>query len=82
MFYKFPSGFRKLYSTEIALFKVSNDILMTADAGDCFVLVLLDLSTAFDAVDHHILIHRLNHLVGISGTSSYLFVSLSGKLLI
>ena len=75
MFDRFQSGFCKLYSTEAALLKVSNDILMAADAGDGSVLVLLDLSAAFDTVDHHILIHRLNHLGGISGTALEWFSS-------
>lgn len=41
---------------------------MAVDRGDCSVLVLLDLSSAFNIVDHQILIHRLNHMVGISGS--------------
>ncbi len=74
---KFQSGFRKKYSTETALLRVSNDILMAADAGECSVRVLLDLSAAFDTVDHCTLINRLHSLVGISGSaldwlSSYL----------
>lgn len=77
IFDKFQSGFRKNHSTETALLKVSNDILLAADAGECTVLVLLDLSAAFDSVDHNILINRLQNLVGLSGAvlkwfSSYL----------
>lgn len=37
-------------------------------AGNTTVLVLLDLSAAFDTVDHKILLHRLEHWIGFSGT--------------
>ena len=44
-----------------------NDILRAIDNGECVILVLLDLSAAFDTVDHHILITRLKHRFGITG---------------
>uniref|UniRef100_A0A3Q3FJ67 Reverse transcriptase domain-containing protein n=1 Tax=Kryptolebias marmoratus TaxID=37003 RepID=A0A3Q3FJ67_KRYMA len=63
----FQSGYREFHSTETALLKVFSDIMIAADTGKCSVLVLLDLSSAFDTVDHGILINRLQHLVGMSG---------------
>lgn len=74
---KYQSGFRMNHSTETALLKILNDIRYNADSHKLTVLVLLDLSAAFDTVDHHILLNRLRYLVGLSGTvfswfSSYL----------
>lgn len=74
---KFQSGFRALHSTESALLKVFDDIYLTTDAGDSIILMLLDLSSAFDMVDHDILLSRLEYDVGLKGTvlnwfSSYL----------
>jgi len=42
------------------VFKVLSDILLDIDSGDLSALVLLDLSAAFDTVDHEILLRRLN----------------------
>ena len=42
---------------------------MASDNGLVSVLVLLDLSAAFDTVDHGLLLHRLEHTVGIKGTA-------------
>ena len=80
LFEKFQSGFRALHSTETALLKVVNDLLMAADSGYCSILVLLDLTAAFDTIDHTILITRLQHSVGISGTALEWFKSyLTGR---
>uniref|UniRef100_A0A8C6M722 Reverse transcriptase domain-containing protein n=1 Tax=Nothobranchius furzeri TaxID=105023 RepID=A0A8C6M722_NOTFU len=76
----FQSGFKPFHSTESALLKVFNDIYLATDAGDCVVLVLLDLTAAFDTVDHAVLFSRLEHWVGISGTALEWFRSyLAGR---
>ena len=59
------SGFRRGHSTESAVLTVLSDILLTVDRGDFAALILLDLSAAFDMVDHDILLQRLESSFGI-----------------
>ena len=65
--YVFQSAYKKGDSTETALTRIHNDILSAINDGECVILVLLDLSAAFDTVDHDILITRLKHRFGITG---------------
>uniref|UniRef100_A0A669CY28 Reverse transcriptase domain-containing protein n=1 Tax=Oreochromis niloticus TaxID=8128 RepID=A0A669CY28_ORENI len=72
---KFQSAFKPWHSTETAFLRVLNDLLVSTDSGRSVVLVLLDLSSAFDIVDHNILLLRLEHTVGIRGTALNWFKS-------
>ena len=58
---KFQSTYRQFHSSETALLYVQNDILVALEAGHSTALHLLDLSAAFDTIDHNILIHHLQH---------------------
>lgn len=74
------SGFRPRYSTETAVLSVLSDILLAVDRGDFAALVLLDLSAAFDTVDHDILLQRLRTSFGINHTALKWFKSyLTGR---
>ena len=65
------------HSTETALLKVVNDLFLSLNKGNISVLALLDFSSAFDTIDHTILVHRLHTDFGFTDTvlqwfSSYL----------
>ena len=61
------SAYRKQHSTETAVLKVLSDIYSAADASQITLLGLLDLSSAFDTVDHQILFDRLQFSYGFEG---------------
>ena len=61
----YQSAYKQYHGTETALLRVNNDILTAIDNGKITALILLDLSAAFDTVDHNILISRLHNYLGI-----------------
>jgi hypothetical protein len=61
----FQSAYREGHSTETALLKIQTDVLKILDQGKMAVLVMTDLSAAFDTLDHSILAKRLDHSFGI-----------------
>ena len=66
---RLQSAYRRYHSTETALLRVISDLLRAADNRCVTLLGLLDLSAAFDCVDHDILLRRLNTAFGIDGTA-------------
>ena len=63
------SSYRQFHSTETALLRVHNDILMNMDQQKVTLLVLLDLSAAFDTIDHEILTDILKLEFGVIGNA-------------
>ena len=74
---KMQSAYKTGHSTESALLRIQNDILHDLDKKRGVILALLDLSAAFDTIDHDLLLQRLEESLGVTGTvlqwfSSYL----------
>ena len=65
-----PLQSAKLCSTETALVKVKNDIMVHLDQGNRVALLLLDMSAAFDTLDHSTLLNRFNQEFGIIANHS------------
>ena len=62
----FQSAYRQQHSTETATRKVQNGVIAGQDTGKCTVLGSLDLSAAFDTVDHQILLKRMRHILYVT----------------
>ena len=65
----FQSAYREFHSTETALLRVQNDLLLSVDDSGGVILVLLDLSAAFDTIDHDKLLNLLSDRFGIRGSA-------------
>jgi len=61
------SSYRPHHSTDTAIIAVHDEIVNTVDSADVCAVVLLDLSAAFDTVDHQILLQILNKRLAVEG---------------
>ena len=68
-FNPFQSAYRQFYNTETALTRILSDAYSKIDQGKVVILIALDLSAAFDTLEHEILLERLNYAFGISGAA-------------
>ena len=71
----FQSAYRKFHSVESALLHVQNDVLLSLDKGQSLFLVLLDLSAAFDTIDHGKLLSTLHDCIGVADNALRWFAS-------
>ena len=63
---KNQSAYRASHSTETSLLRVHHDVVSSLDRRSMVALIMLDLSAAFDVIDHAILLKRLNISYGFS----------------
>ena len=74
-----------LYICTYVLLHIHNDMLSAIDKKQVSALILLDMSAAFDTVDHHILLSRLSSNFGITSSAlslltSYLAIAIARNL--
>ena len=65
----YQSAYRANHGTETATAKLVNDLLWNMEAGHVTILVAMDLSAAFDTVDHAILLDVLSGSYGVKSTA-------------
>ena len=64
----YQSAYREHFSTETALLRVKSDILEAINKKEIMCLVMLDLSTAFDSLEHSLILTHLKYRFGITDT--------------
>ena len=69
------SAYRPRHSTKSAILRVTNDILRAVDRQRMTILVLLDLSAAFDMIDHERLWHRMSTRLNVKDSALNCFRS-------
>ena len=68
-FSEYQSAYRVGHSTETALLRVVDDVVTAADEQSPTALLSLDISAAFDTIDHDILLRRLSRDFGIASSA-------------
>ena len=66
LLYRLQSGFRKRHSTETALIRLIDQLLLDLDKNRVTGLIFVDYIKAFDLIDHQVLLNKL-HTYGIRG---------------
>lgn len=72
---KYQHAYKKYHSTETLLVKLVNDVLVDFESNKSTILLLIDLSAAFDTVDIDKLLHILENDIGIKGMALLWFKS-------
>ena len=72
--FDYQYGFRKLYSTTLALMEFTDNIMKYLDQGNYRISIFVDMTKAFDTVDHDILLEKMNRYV-IRGHANNFFRS-------
>jgi len=74
LYFSSQYGFRELHSTELATLEIADKITFEMDKGKLPISIFIDLSKAFDTIDHKILLHKLEYY-GIRGCALSLLES-------
>ena len=72
-------GFRKKYSTSLAIFNLTESVLKEMEKGNFCIGLFMDLSKAFDTIDHHILLNKLEYY-GVRGIDQFGFKSMASAI--
>lgn len=69
------SAYKKQHSTETLTIRIWNDLLVASDDKSATIVMMLDLSAAFDTVDHDLLLRILRNEIGLGGKVLLWFTS-------